>query len=113
MLVVILTILIGILSLLLILWPYIENKSLPPISGDFLRKYESLLFERERVLLNIKDLELDLSMQKIDQTDFQNLRTQLLSEAAKIYSSIEQIENENIFFKKLAQDLKKEEEGFT
>ena len=70
-----------------------------------LAEYRRLLFEKEMILLNLRDLESDFSMRKISDEDYQNLRERMLTEAEKIYKDLEQIITTQSFFIELDRDL--------
>jgi hypothetical protein len=88
-----------------ILWPLLESKIQAPPALDFLKNYDRLLYERERILENLTDLELDRNLKKIEEADYQALRAQLLSEAATIYRNIEELEKNQPLFKAIEKDL--------
>jgi hypothetical protein len=100
-----LTAMILFVCLFVIFWPLIEYKPVAQAPRTTLREFERLLFEKERYLLNLKDLEMDRNMGKMSEDDYQNLRTQLLSEAAAIYSALEKLEKKPLFHK-IEEDLK-------
>jgi hypothetical protein len=53
------------------------------------------------ILENLQDLELDHSMQKLSQKDYNDLKMKMMSEAASIYQSLEQLEKEDPLFMRL------------
>lgn len=92
--------------LLFILWPYMES-STAYTTSDFLREYERLIYERERLLENLRDLDLDFHMRKMSAEDLQDLKSKLIEETAAIYQAIESLEHSSHFFTELEIDLKK------
>lgn len=96
---------VGILVFVGILSPMLQSMKGISNKVDPLRKYEKLLFEKERLLENLSDLELDHSLKKMDDDVYSDLKTQTLAEAAQIYSDIEKFEKENPLLKAIEKDL--------
>ena len=92
-------------SILITLWPLLELKPGGYKPKDILRELERLLFERERLLSNLKDLELDRQMKKISGEDYEDLKNQLMSEAGGIYSALDRVEKETLVLKQIDRDL--------
>src|SRR5690348_6688411 len=87
--------LIALVSLvsIFVLWPLIPARRYQDSeSTDALARYELLLFERERVLDNLMELEADLVFEKLNVKDHAELKSDLIQEASEIYSEIENIE---------------------
>jgi hypothetical protein len=91
-------------AIVFILWPLLELKSVSEKPRHFLRELERLLFERERYLTNLKDLELDHQMNKLSEADYTDLRSQLFSEAGTIFTSLEKLEKENPIIVQIEKD---------
>lgn len=83
---------LGISAVLFMLWPLFEFKERKRIENSILATLEKLLFEKERYLLTLKDLELDHSMNKMSESDYQSLRAHFLAEASDVYAQIDEIE---------------------
>ena len=96
---------IGILVFMGVLSPLLQSVKGLSNKVEPLRKYEKLLFEKERLLENLSDLELDHELKKMDEAVYQDLKAQLLSEAATIYMSIEKFEKESPLLKGIEKDL--------
>jgi Tfp pilus assembly protein PilN len=78
---------------------------------ELLRKLDRLYYERDRLLTNLEDLESDRETQKMNTSDYEELRQQLLSQAAEIYEGIDKFENDSVLvsietdLNKLEKDL--------
>jgi hypothetical protein len=79
-------------TFIFISWPLLNFKSAFKKQNSTLKRLDLALYEKERLLTNLKDLELDRSMGKITAEDYDNLREQLLSEASHIYQTLDEIE---------------------
>lgn len=97
---------LSLIGLLIVYWPWIEsmNQSLPKTSSD-LRQMQDLLYERNMVLDNLKDLEQDYSFQKITPNDYQALKKKFLEKAVSVYQDIETLENTSDFIKKVNTEI--------
>lgn len=87
--------------ILLLYWvfsPWLVQLNLSSGSNPLLRKLEKLYFDREMILENLQDLELDRAMGKIDAKDYETLKLKMMNEAATIYQTIEKIEHEDPIF---------------
>ncbi|MDB5037577.1 MAG: hypothetical protein JWQ35_1105 [Bacteriovoracaceae bacterium] len=102
-----LSLMIALAATMVILWPLLEIKSVAERPKDFFREFDRLVFEKERYLNNLKDLELDRSMKKIAEKDYEDLRSQLLSEASVIYRELEKIEKEYPILLQMEKDVQK------
>src|ERR1700722_13687042 len=81
------------------LWPLLEETRAENLYENFFRTLESLIYEKEMLLENLKDLELDKTLQKIALPDYQDLRSKLMMETSSIYSKIEKLESQQIIIK--------------
>ena len=55
-------------------------------------EYKHLLVRKEEILISIKELEFDLSAEKISNTDYQGLRKRIEAEANEIIERLDQLE---------------------
>lgn len=93
-----------VLILLLLYWvfsPWLLPVEKAESTDPLLRKLEKLHFDREAIMQNLQDLELDRSLKKIDDSDYQNLKARMMSEAAMIYQNFESLEKSDPILLKL------------
>ena len=55
-------------------------------------EYKHLLVRKEEALISIKELEFDLSVEKISNADYQGLRKKIEAEASEIIERLDQLE---------------------
>ena len=55
-------------------------------------EYKHLLVRKEEILISIKELEFDLSAEKISNVDYQDLRKRIEAEANEIIERLDQLE---------------------
>jgi hypothetical protein len=68
---------------------------------------EKLIQRREELLMNLRDLENDFLLKKIEETDYQELRNQFLHSAGSIYKQIEDIEKKDPALREINSDISK------
>lgn len=71
-------------------------------------EWQNLMQEKEVLLDNLKEVQLDYQMQKLEETDFQSLKAKLMNELSQIVSKIEEIERSDSFLKQVYMDIEKE-----
>lgn len=74
---------------------------------DSLQEYAELIQTQEAILENLKDLELDHQMEKISDTDYQELRKKLLQSASILYKKIDSFESGSKLIRSIHEDLQK------
>lgn len=97
--------LFGGLSLLYVFFPWLDTPK-PPLSSlaqKFLNDYQSQVQNREIIMENLKDLELDFRTDKMDARDYDGLRDRLLRSAVSLNEDLKSIESQADFFKWIKQ----------
>lgn len=88
------------------LWPLLGRSSSGAKTVSSFQDYQRLVQERERLMLNLLDLETDFSIGKISSTDFEPLKWELLADIGSIDAKIRHFETEDLRLSKILQDLK-------
>lgn len=86
-----------------LLYPWIRSIHANSHEEPLLREIQTLQFEREMILQNLQDLQLDFNAQKIETSDYEQLREKFLQEASQIYSALEKIESDHPILQKIEQ----------
>lgn len=96
---------LGLSVVLTVLWPLFEAAPSSALNETGFREYERLHQERERLMENIQDLELDKTLHKIDEADYQQLKKNLILELSRLYELIDRREKSDVFLKKVNQEI--------
>lgn len=91
-----------------ILWPWLNpvpDRDVNDQMGDF-QEYQRLIQEREVMLDNLKDLELDFQMEKIAEADYQALKQKMTKQAGEIFTQIKNFESKHSVFQSIEKDLR-------
>ena len=70
----------------------LQYKNLVEVVNPENDEYKHLLVRKEEILISIKELEFDLSAEKISNADYQGLRKRLEAEANEIIERLDQLE---------------------
>ena len=100
-----LVILILFILVFIIFWPLFTGFSNKIEMNEALYTWKQLYHERNRVLQSLKDLQDDLTAEKISEETFRALQEDLLLEASHIYTSIETWESQNKIIKEIEKDV--------
>lgn len=95
---------------LFIFWPFVDPEStrVDELSRESqLEAYRSLLQQRELSLQSLADVELDESMGKLTQEDFQSIKEDLLKEIAELDRRLQLLEESDPFLSKVHQELQR------
>lgn len=95
--------------LFFIFWPWIE----PHISetqtratlNSALQDYQNLIQEREFLLENLKDLEQDHQAHKIEEADYESIRSELFGNISETLNRIKSLESSHPLMKSIEKDL--------
>ena len=102
---------VGIFLFLFVFWPFFiklrSSTGIAQIEG--FSDYHLLLQEKEVLLDNLKELELDLQMQKLDPNDYENLKSNLVMKLGEVMKQIRDLESKNDFLKNVHRDVMKVE----
>ena len=88
------------------IWPLVESSSSGAKTASSFQDYQRLVQERERLMLNLLDLETDFSIGKIGSNDFEPLKWELLADVSAVDAKIRHFETEDPRLSKILEDLK-------
>ena len=91
--------------MLYVFFPWLDTPK-PPLSNfaqKFLNDYQSQVQNREIIIENLKDLELDFRTDKMDARDYEGLRDRLLKSAISLNENLKSMESHADFFKWIKQ----------
>jgi len=101
---------LGSLVSLFVLWPLLPRANALGIKSRShlpLARYETLVYERERILENLMELDVDFQFEKINLADHQDLKAALMEEASNIYSEIKALEGADPLLQAIENDLRR------
>ncbi len=97
--------LVGSLSLIFVVSPWlVVTKSLVSSSAQkFFKGYQAHVQNRELVMENLKDLELDFRTDKIADHDYHSMRDRFLMQAIELNEDVKKMESSEAFFRWIAE----------
>jgi len=87
-----------------VLWPFFDWNS-KTVAYAPLLQYERLLYAKEAVLENLRDIEQDYLLEKLNKADYEELRSKVMQQAAQIYGAIDQIEMSDDLFARIEKEI--------
>jgi len=105
---ILLVILIGVFFF--IFWPVFEKTSSYKRlqKRDSFLEWQKLIQEKEVLLDNLKELQLDFQMDKLGKNDFESLKSKLMLELTELMKRVESLEQTDQFLQKVYADLERE-----
>ena len=91
-------------ALAYVLMPFLKGFPSSLVYDD-IKSYRRLSFEKNMILGNLRDLEMDLGLKKITFKDYEQLKARMLSEAEGVYLSLDTLTQKSPFFELLEKDL--------
>ena len=86
-------------------WPLIGTRR-KNIWRSSIDELDSLLQEKEMILMNLRDLDQDLQVDKVNRLEYEELKADLLEKAASIYAAIENLELKDPLITQIEADLR-------
>lgn len=83
------------------------RQSAAPLMESLWPEFQRLAQEREIILDNLKDIEIDNQMNKLSKEDYIRMRDELLERAGQRSLALEKLEGDHPLFKKIEEDLAK------
>ena len=87
-------------------WPLLSSSVSKVSASTGFQKYQRLIQERERLMLNLQDLENDHATNKVSETDFKTLRLELMGEISRLYDEILTIEAKDPHLSQILREVR-------